>query len=242
MIIKSTHNDQEINLYIPPRHKIVTVSVSGGADSALLLWHLLKYQKESNNSFKVIIYTSAGRNRTYFNFYHALKVQQWIFNYTQFDHNYSWCTFKHKDTTTSNMYNHMKIISKKFKSTLFISGRSSWPQSDGLKPYYTEGMTIGWNGFPITEEEKVSYARDKNSPSMENIVSVDPGANKWFSNDTYYYTPLIAVDKKWIWGSYKYYGIEDLWNTTRSCEGEQPILHQTCGKCWWCLEREWAKL
>ena len=242
MIIKSTYNDQETNLYIPPRHKIVTISVSGGADSALLLWHLLKYQKESNNSFKVIIYTSAGRNRTYFNFYHALKVQQWIFNYTQFDHNYSWCTFKHKDTTTSNMYNHMKIISKKFKSTLFVSGRSSWPQSDGLKPYYTEGMTIGWNGFPITEEEKVSYARDKDGPSMENIVSVDPGANKWFSNDTYYYTPLIAVDKKWIWGSYKYYGIEGLWNTTRSCEGLQAILEKPCGECWWCKEREWAKL
>ena len=151
--IKSTHNNKTLNISIPNEHKVVCVSVSGGADSALMLWHLLNYQKETNNRFKLIIYTTGGRNRTYFNFYHSLKVQQWIFKHTKFDHDYTWCTFKQRNTNTARMYSHMKVIAKKFGATLFVSGRTGWPPEDELEPYWTEGQTIGWDGYPISEAE-----------------------------------------------------------------------------------------
>ena len=51
--IKSTHNNKTLNINIPNEHKVVCVSVSGGADSALMLWHLLNYQKETNNRKKI---------------------------------------------------------------------------------------------------------------------------------------------------------------------------------------------
>ena len=239
--IKSTHNDKSIELQISEEHKTICVSCSGGADSALLLWEKLQHQKQTNNKFKVIIYTSSGRTKNYFNFYHALKVINWIFDYTKFDHDYSWCTFRQKATITSSMYKHMKAIALLHKPTLFISGRTSWPPEDQLTPYWKEGQTTNSEGLPFSMSEIITYQRNKDAPVMEKLQDTDNDANKWFANDTYYYTPMISVDKKWIWGSYKHYKIVGLWNTTRSCEGDQSILEQSCGKCWWCLEREWAK-
>jgi hypothetical protein len=62
--------------------------------------------------------------------------------------------------------------------------------------------------------------------------------------------PFRFVDKSWIVSQYKKLGIMDLFNITRSCEGEfENITYETyipgqyvptCGNCFWCKEREWA--
>lgn len=63
--------------------------------------------------------------------------------------------------------------------------------------------------------------------------------------------PFRFVDKSWIYQQYKQLDIMDLYNITRSCEGEfEHINYQsyipgqhvpTCGKCFWCAERAWAE-
>lgn len=251
--IKSNYNDKIIRVEIPVKHKTICVSVSGGADSALLLWNILRYQKQTNNRFKVIIYTTSPRTRRYFNFYHALQVQRWIFNDIKFkgfdrqihppstkingfDHDYVWCTFHTYENKTSAQYSHMRKIGSEYKPTLFISGRTSWPQSKELPPYW-----VSDSNNPIQVAEALSYARSSDSPVLERLQDTDPNADKWFAPDTFYYIPLISMDKKWIWGSYKHYKIAGLWNATRSCEGNGKILDGNCGTCWWCLERKWAK-
>lgn len=62
--------------------------------------------------------------------------------------------------------------------------------------------------------------------------------------------PFRFVEKSWIFKQYKNKNILDLFNITRSCEGEFNGLNfQTyvpgqevpiCGECFWCKEREWA--
>lgn len=62
--------------------------------------------------------------------------------------------------------------------------------------------------------------------------------------------PFKHVEKDWIIEQYFVNGWKDLLHTTRSCEGEfkgityDTYVHgtklDTCGKCFWCLEREWA--
>ena len=69
--------------------------------------------------------------------------------------------------------------------------------------------------------------------------------------------PLTHVQKDWIIGKYKSLNIMDLFNLTRSCEGDnidypeifQGLDYKTyktgmtvpeCGKCFWCKEREWG--
>jgi hypothetical protein len=62
--------------------------------------------------------------------------------------------------------------------------------------------------------------------------------------------PFRFTDKAWVLKQYHKHNIMDLFETTRSCEGEfNNIDYQTykpnqyvptCNKCFWCLERDWA--
>ena len=62
--------------------------------------------------------------------------------------------------------------------------------------------------------------------------------------------PFVYIKKDWIIKQYYENNIEDLLNITRSCDGEFEGLDYTtyipnqkvpiCGQCFWCKEREWA--
>ena len=62
--------------------------------------------------------------------------------------------------------------------------------------------------------------------------------------------PFVYTTKDWIVNQYYKNDIEDLFNITRSCEGEFKDLDYTtynpkqtvpiCNECFWCKEREWA--
>lgn len=62
--------------------------------------------------------------------------------------------------------------------------------------------------------------------------------------------PFVHTRKDWIIQQYYDLGITDLLDLTRSCEGEfENITYETytpgqhvptCGECFWCKEREWA--
>ena len=62
--------------------------------------------------------------------------------------------------------------------------------------------------------------------------------------------PFRFVDKSWVVNKYKELYIIDLFELTRSCEGEfEDITYKNytpgqyvpiCGECFWCKEREWA--
>lgn len=84
---------------------------------------------------------------------------------------------------------------------------------------------------------------------------VDPNDNNkhlYFMKhmDKYAIHPFRFVEKDWIIKQYNRLGITDLLNLTRSCEGEFTDINfqtykpgqyvPTCGKCFWCKEREWA--
>lgn len=72
------------------------------------------------------------------------------------------------------------------------------------------------------------------------------------------FLPFLLVDKSWILSQYYLFKIQDLYESTRSCEGDindanlskfVPTLKDyitgqhvpTCGKCYWCIERSWAE-
>lgn len=62
--------------------------------------------------------------------------------------------------------------------------------------------------------------------------------------------PFVYTTKDWIVKQYYEHDIEDLLNLTRSCEGEfEGLDYKTytpgwpvpiCGECFWCKERAWA--
>jgi hypothetical protein len=69
--------------------------------------------------------------------------------------------------------------------------------------------------------------------------------------------PFTFVQKDWIVSQYKRLGIMNLFNLTRSCEGDKETYPEifgnldyktyvpgkdipVCGKCFWCKERQWG--
>jgi hypothetical protein len=62
--------------------------------------------------------------------------------------------------------------------------------------------------------------------------------------------PFRFVDKSWVLKQYRRLGIHELFDLTRSCEGEfEGLDYRTyipkqfvpqCGNCFWCKERTWA--
>ena len=62
--------------------------------------------------------------------------------------------------------------------------------------------------------------------------------------------PFRFTDKSWVVKQYKQLDIMDLFNVTRSCEGEFEDIDYNnykpgqyvplCNECFWCKEREWA--
>ena len=58
------------------------------------------------------------------------------------------------------------------------------------------------------------------------------------------YTPLADIDKRFLKDLYEQHNLLDtLFPVTRSCEGDPNSTAnytKECGKCWWCKERHWA--
>lgn len=77
--------------------------------------------------------------------------------------------------------------------------------------------------------------------------------------DTVFAHPFKFVKKDWIVAQYHMHNILDLYQTTRSCEGDIAYNHAVsdvckdfteysdgmhipiCNECWWCAERAWAE-
>jgi hypothetical protein len=77
-------------------------------------------------------------------------------------------------------------------------------------------------------------------------------------NGSHIFLPFLLVDKSWILTQYYLFKIVDLYETTRSCEGDLSDAQVSklltglreykadqyvpiCGKCFWCQERDWAE-
>jgi hypothetical protein len=62
--------------------------------------------------------------------------------------------------------------------------------------------------------------------------------------------PFRFINKSWVLKQYRKYNIIDLFEKTRSCEGEFEGINYntyvpnmfvpTCNNCFWFLERNWA--
>lgn len=87
--------------------------------------------------------------------------------------------------------------------------------------------------------------RDNN---MHNVIFKNLATIRNYSY--WFLKPFLPITKDWVIKQYKDNNYTDLLHTTRSCEGEWDHLnYQTykvgqeipeCGKCYWCLERQWA--
>jgi hypothetical protein len=219
----------------------IAISLSGGADSALLAYLLCDIAKEHNTTIHLISHVRMWKTRPWQQ-HDADRVFNWLVN--------------------------------RFPGTPFVRHRSFIaPELEygNIGPALTDEYGKSVSGDNIQQRAYAEYiCHNHNADAYYNAVTHNPRELRFNGmrerdierneeNKHLEYMihmgkvashPFRFVDKSWVLKHYRQLDIMDLFNTTRSCEGEfENITYETytpgqyvpvCGKCFWCKEREWA--
>lgn len=221
-----------MNLYLDPSWKKIGISISGGADSALLAFLIC------SNSNAEIHFTNQIR---------MWRTRPWQEHVA--DQVIDW--FKNRFSNT--FYIHRNLIPPelewgtagptiideygKLKSGNQIILRSH--NEYIANKFKLDALFGGVNQNPDIEIEGSLRDRDQ--------AAIPP---HYVHDGIHICHPFVEKKKDWIIDQYYQNNIEDLLSLTRSCEGEfEGIDYKTytpgqyvpiCKKCFWCKEREWG--
>lgn len=203
----------------------VGVLVSGGADSAVLLYIILTHVK--NNP--IHIYSKLNKSR---------QIEQ----EPAFDNVISTCLALTNRPSTDVVIH--KVFTDGADEIAFFTMCNNALKSGQVDILY-QGLTIFpdqsvWDDWPRTYNFQENY--EVRSPGTQHSLwgIENFGNDPARSVDNRLYKPLVNKTKKDIAAIYRELGIEsELYPKTRSCENE-AIIVKNCGDCWWCRERIWG--
>ena len=225
MILNAVKSDQKVNLIIPSGVKRIGLCLSGGADSAILLYILCKYIKDNNLDITILPITSCVLAKPIMiegTFRVTNKVRE-LFNY---DTPFLLDNFLY--------YRGRKVFQYDLNAQIMLL-------KEGVIDFLIgAGTTFGseeeMKANNMWEDRPIHRALDYVPSEYENLI---PG------NDKYkIYKPFLKVDKRFVAEMYEQYGVMDtLLPVTKSCIAgfsESEGWSKPCKKCWWCKERFWA--
>jgi 7-cyano-7-deazaguanine synthase in queuosine biosynthesis len=190
--------------------KNIGLSISGGADSALLAYYLMKTVTRPLHFFT---YGSEEKqNRTVRN---SLSVIEKCISITG----------------NSNVYHHIRY-GKTQDRKIFFDYLIESVDSKIVDIIYTGTTSTPQHDVLETFSKKLSSAiKHRRNPNVIKPL---------WSHSNKLYHPFINIDKKNIAKMYNDLDLLDsLYPVTGSCESvDFPTGH--CGNCWWCQERFWA--
>lgn len=216
------------------------ISLSGGADSALLAF-LLSSAANKSQTIHVINHIRMWKTRPWQQ-YDALRV------YNHLTETFSDLTYVYHNNFIAPELEYGNVgptLTDEYKKK--VSGDNIQQRAYAefichkynLDAYYN-AVTRNPRQAHFSGMRERDLERSEDNKHLEYMVHM----NKIASH------PFRFVDKAWIVKQYKSLGIMDLFNKTRSCEGEfENLNYETyepnqevpiCGQCFWCKEREWA--
>jgi len=217
----------------------VGIMVSGGADSAILLYHLMKHSKD-----KIHIFSLGNNDKRRLNLSIATQVVEKCIQLTgniNIEHHINYC-----ETQTLNS---LLVMPKQFieekRIKIVYNGVTANPPKKVLDTFKRESLELD-NRDPNVERDVLS------SYQLSLVFDRDPNDERdVLSVDDIWYSPWTNIDKKIIASMYKEENlIETLFSITRSCaydpthpyfiENVKDPGYGHCGECWWCEERYWA--
>lgn len=218
----------------------IAISLSGGADSALLTYLLCNIVHPSVN-FHIISHTRMWKTKpwqSYDSKVVLLYFQEKFPNRKFIKHTgFVAPEFEYSNTGPSLTDEYGKKVSG---DNIQIRAFSEYIcVSNNINAYYNavtrNPREINLGGMP---ERNIEKTEDNTHLEIMDHLGVKV------------LHPFRFIEKSWIIKQYKKFNILDLFNLTRSCEGEFQGLDYTtytpgqivpiCGKCFWCKEREWA--
>jgi hypothetical protein len=231
----------QVNIPFDPEWKNVAVSVSGGADSALLAYMVCELAKGHDVTVHIINHIRMWKTRPWQQ-HDADQVYNWLFQ--RFYHT----TFKRHinfiapDIEYGNIGPNLTDEYGKKVSGDNIEQRAYAEficHKYNVDAYYN-GVTRNPRLAQFDGMRERDIDRNEDNKHLEYMIHMGRVASH----------PFRFVDKSWIISQYKKLDIIDLFGITRSCEGEfSGTDYKTykygqyvpvCGECFWCKEREWA--
>ena len=238
------YNNTDLDLFSRGTPDKIMLSLSGGLDSASLLFCICKYFPE----IEIIPYTGKDAHSP-FDFLSAQMILQWMKERFP-DHKireHEWFEFDvsepDKRAYAESKWEEEKVMvnGELVERCATISGlvkileirkftHETWVKHG--EPLIVTGMTANPPDEEMIEHgffdlrERRRDGRSKNEPYMHIT-----------------YQPFTVVDKRFVAGIYAEENLWDLYELTGSCVGSAEITNyftEPCGQCFWCNEKEWA--
>ena len=224
-----------------PSWKKIAISVSGGADSALLAYLVCELAKDHNIEIHIVNHVRMWKTRPWQQF-DGEQVYNWLFQrfyHTKFTRHVN---FIAPDLEYGNIGpNLVDEYGKK------VSGDNIQQRAYGEFICSKHKINAYYNA--VTRNPRLTIFNGM----QERDVEPDDTNKHLYEMKHMGVTvlhPFRFIDKSEIVKTYTTLGLTELFDITRSCEGEFTGIDYTsykpgqyvptCGKCFWCKEREWA--
>jgi hypothetical protein len=231
----------QVNIPFDKEWRNVAISVSGGADSALLAYMVCELAKEYSTTIHIINHIRMWKTRPWQQ-HDADRVYNWLFQ--RFYHT----TFKRHVNFIAPDIEYGNIgpnLTDEYGKK--VSGDNIQQRAYAEFICHKYNVDAYYNGVtrnPRLAQFNGMHERDieplDDNRHLEYMIHMGRIASH----------PFRFVDKSWIVNKYKELDIMELFDLTRSCEGEfENINYETytpgqyvpvCGECFWCKERAWA--
>jgi hypothetical protein len=233
------------NLEIPFNNEWsnIAVSISGGADSALLAYLLCKHITDNKLPIDIAFISHVRMWKTRpWQRYNSLDVYSYFLRTFKNIHFERYENFIAPDIEWGN-------IGPTFTDEY---GKPSSGDIAEIRSYseyicYYENVDAYYNGVSHNPRSIDLGGMEKRNvePTEENqYLRLTTHMNKTVVH------PFRFIEKDWIIRQYNLLQLSELLNNTRSCEGEFPDINYTtytpgqyvpiCNECFWCKERSWA--
>jgi 7-cyano-7-deazaguanine synthase in queuosine biosynthesis len=232
-----------VGIPFDPTWNKIAISVSGGADSALLAYLLcdLVIQHHADTDIHIISHTRMWKTRPW-QTYDSKGVYEYL------EYRFRGRTFvKHTNFIAPDLEYGYTGPSIQDEYGKMVSGDNIQQRAYAEYVCHHNNIDAYYNAVtknPQGVEFKGMTERDIEPTADNQHLTATQHMGKWA------FHPFRFVDKAWVVKQYKRLNIEELFDITRSCEGEfENITYETyvprqlvplCGECFWCKERAWA--
>jgi hypothetical protein len=216
----------------------VGIGVSGGADSAILLYILMKYTTKHIHIYNMM----ANKRRPVLENNFDIVVKKC----SELTNNTNYTVHKNYVDPDESAEFYIKMLTDALDNEVHIvylgltkfpprKEYLSWPvtqQPDWHNEFRSEDEQRRVFGFKIPLDNTTDF---RSVPLTMNGEPIDK-----LELDERAYIPLFNHNKRDVAKLYRFFDVEStLLPVTRSCENDRH-LGSHCQKCWWCYERNWG--
>jgi|TARA_B110000908_G_scaffold147958_1_gene180091 7-cyano-7-deazaguanine synthase in queuosine biosynthesis len=204
------------NITIPySKHDTISISCSGGADSSLLLYILMKYKQAGT----IHVHTVSNNFKGRLSAQSSMRVIEQCIQLTGY----------------YNIIHHVSYVDVQ-DSKLMFDNLALQKEITKSSIVYTAGTAN-----PPKEIADSFCGENKNSEHTQRDPTVQ---RPIIGSHGIFCAPFTNIDKQRVKTLYDHFDLtESLFPHTKSCEGlvkETDNFTKNCEECWWCLERKWA--